>query len=85
MRKNPSVITISEISEPSRNDDEQDDSFLSDYYGIKKSHAIVNHDYPRTCPTEQDAFKYASISEVQEEFENMVDYEEALIQDSVDK
>ena len=93
MKKNPSIMTISELSEPSRHDDDdhQQDYLLdSDPYEMQKSQNKTKHEYPRTCPTEQDAFQHTQNSgeDFQEEyrkFESMIDYEEELIEDNVGK
>ena len=87
MKKNPSIMTISELSEPSRHDDdhEQDDLLDSDPYELQKSQNKTKHEYPRTCPTEQDAFQHTHSSDFQEEyrkFESMIDYEEAIMEDN---
>ena len=69
MKKNPSIMTISEqfeLSEPKRHDGEQDQDDLlldSDPYDLKLPQTRVKHDQSRTCPTEQDAFQHTHSSD----------------------
>lgn len=88
MKKNPSIMTISELSEPSRHGDDQDGIVPESFDMTKKSNAMIKHEFthfPRTCPTEQDdTLIQTHNSDFQEDFrrfEQMVDYDEALIQE----